>query len=295
MWKVAQAAIQGRGHILGNIPCQDKTFYVKTSKGCAIALADGAGSAKYSHMGAECAVEYVSNLIVDHFEDYYQQADPLIVRHSLIIGILEKLERLAESIGCEIGDLASTLLCVAVYEDRYLIVHLGDGVIGYRDGNSIRVASSPNNGEFCNSTVFTTSVDAEVSLKLLKGRLREEMKGFVLFSDGVGSVLYKQNRNEISQSLSPVFDDLAQYRPLEVEQNLLETLDEIKVHTQDDCSIIVMVKYSEGTPKESNCEESDGTDASIPDTKYGKYMPIFAICGAILLLSILIILYNNGR
>ena len=290
MWKVAQAAIQGRGHISGNIPCQDKTFYVKTQNGCAIALADGAGSAKYSHLGAKCTVEYVSNLIVDHFEDYYQQADPLIVRHSLMTGILKKLERLAESIGCEICDLASTLLCVAVYEDRYLIVHLGDGVIGYGDGNSIRVASFPNNGEFCNSTVFTTSIDAEASLKLLKGRLREEMKGFVLFSDGVGSVLYKHNKNEISQSLSPVFDDLAQHRSSEVEQNLLETLDEIKARTQDDCSIIVMAKRSEETPKESNYEESDGADASSTYAKYRKYMPVFAIGGVILLLSILMII-----
>ena len=52
MWKVVQCAVQGRGHIKGNIPCQDKIHYYTDENTTITALADGAGSAKLSHIGA---------------------------------------------------------------------------------------------------------------------------------------------------------------------------------------------------------------------------------------------------
>lgn len=288
MWNVAQAAVQGRGHISASIPCQDKTYFVKKQDTCAIALADGAGSAMFSHFGAERVVECVSNLLVDRFDDFYQESDPSVVRRKVLSFILRDLNTLKETLNCELSDLASTLLCVVVHDKRYIIFHLGDGVIGYQDGVALKVASAPDNGEFCNTTVFTTSKNAETSIKLLKGTIREEIKGFVLFSDGVESVLYKHNKKEISQSLSPVFDDLAQLDPSEVEQNLLETLEEIKTHTQDDCSIIVM---SDAPDRETNDK-----GGSLPEQHLRKYVPAI-IVGAILLISIIavaFVLYYNG-
>ena len=172
-------------------------------------------------------------------------------------------------------------------QNRYLIIHLGDGVIGYRDEDLIKVASTPNNGEFRNSTVFTTSEGAEESLRLLKGDIRESIKGFVLFSDGVESIMYKQSKKEITQSLSPVFDDLSRDDPFEVEQNLVETLEEIKSHTSDDCSIIVMSKSLEAnTTQRIECEESDG-ESSKSLVPHRRYMPAIFIVVAILLVSII--------
>lgn len=288
MWKVAQAAVQGRGHISSNTPCQDKTFYLKKQGACAIALADGAGSARCSHLGAELAVDYISNLLIDNFEHYYNQIDPNVVRHEIISHLMIELENLAADIHCELRDLASTLLCVVVSQNRYLIIHLGDGVIGYRDGDVIKVASTPNNGEFCNSTVFTTSEGAEESLRLLKGDIRECIKGFVLFSDGVESIMYKQSKKEITQSLSPVFDDLSVDDPFEVEKNLVETLEEIKSHTLDDCSIIVMSRSLEAnTTQRIECEESNGESSSKSLVPHRRYMPAIFIVVAILLISII--------
>lgn len=290
MWKVAQATVQGRRHILYDIPCQDKTYFVQKQGVCVIALADGAGSAKLSHLGAECVVEDVSNLLADRFDSFYEQSDPDIVRCELMSSILDKLRLRAESIRCTLGDLASTLLCVAVSEDdRFLIAHLGDGVIGYQDGECIKVASIPDNGEFCNTTVFTTTRGAEKSIKLFKGTLRESMKGFVLFSDGVESVLYKRNRNEISQSLLPVFDDLNQLDSSEVEQNLFETLNEIRNHTQDDCSIIVMSKSIEKVVQreDSIIENDDENESQVIDTRNGNFMAAMYILGVVLLMSVI--------
>ena len=288
MWKVAQAAVQGRGHISADIPCQDKTFFVRKNDACAISLADGAGSAMFSHFGAEKVVECVSNLLIDRFDEFYRESDPSAVRREVLSCILNDLETLKETLGCELSDLASTLLCAVVHDRRYIIFHLGDGVIGYQDDEALKVASVPDNGEFCNTTVFTTSENAEASIKLLKGEMSDSIKGFVLFSDGVESILYKHNKKEISQSLSPVFDDLAQQDSSEVEQNLLETLEEIKTHTQDDCSIIVMSKVPDS--------ETSDEDASLPEKHFRKYVPAI-IVGAVLLIVLMssaFFLYYNG-
>lgn len=288
MWKVAQAAVKGRGHISSNTPCQDKTFYIMKQGTCAIALADGAGSARCSHLGAERSVEYISNLLIDNFEHYYNQPDSNVVRREILSLLMIELEKLAANKDCELRDLASTLLCVAVSRNRYIIIHLGDGVIGYRDEDLIKVASTPNNGEFRNSTVFTTSEGAEESLRLLKGDIRECIKGFVLFSDGVESIMYKQSKKEITQSLSPVFDDLSRDDPFEVEQNLVETLEEIKSHTLDDCSIIVMSKSLESnTTQRVECEESNSESSCKSLVPHRRYVPAIFIVVAILLVSII--------
>ena len=301
MWNVAQAAVQGRGHISTGIPCQDKTFFIKKNGTCAIALADGAGSAKFSHYGAERAVECISNLLVDNFDYYYEQNEPANVRQDLLSHVIKELEILSKSIDCDIRELASTLLSVAVCGNRYLIFHLGDGVIGYQDGDRIKVASSPNNGEFCNTTVFTTTTGAEESIKLLKGEFRSNIKGFVLFSDGVESILYIKNQNEISQSLSPVFDDLSLLDSSEVEKNLIETLNEIKSHTQDDCSIIVM---SNSSGPESPIDENDGGEdketGHLVPFYHRKYVPIIFIIVAIPLFAVIALIFvymllGNGR
>ncbi|MDR2522727.1 MAG: protein phosphatase 2C domain-containing protein [Synergistaceae bacterium] len=52
---------------------------------------------------------------------------------------------------------------------RGLIVHIGDGIIGYLDGAELKIASLPDNGEFSNVTTFVTSNEAAVSMRLFSG------------------------------------------------------------------------------------------------------------------------------
>ena len=59
MWNSVECAVQGRGHIKSDIPCQDKTFHVHENGVDVIALADGAGSARLSHYGAEFVTKQI--------------------------------------------------------------------------------------------------------------------------------------------------------------------------------------------------------------------------------------------
>ena len=61
----------GRDHVQGNLPCQDRTYFRQKDGVRVIALADGAGSKKESHLGAEIATKTVTDLLIEHFDEYF--------------------------------------------------------------------------------------------------------------------------------------------------------------------------------------------------------------------------------
>ena len=83
MWKTIQCAVQGRGHTEENIPCQDKTYCYKEGKLIVTALADGAGSAKFSHFGAENITKYICTDMATNFDLYFDTEDGVIVKSEI--------------------------------------------------------------------------------------------------------------------------------------------------------------------------------------------------------------------
>ena len=68
MWSVIKCAVQGLGHKDKDVPCQDKVYNLTKNGVTAIALADGAGSAKFSHYGAELVTTYICEKFCNDFE-----------------------------------------------------------------------------------------------------------------------------------------------------------------------------------------------------------------------------------
>lgn len=242
MWITQSAAQVGRGHQMAGVPCQDKTMTMCRNGVTAIALADGAGSARFSHEGAACAVEAVCEVLCRKFEELSATASPLDMRLCVLGAVSERMTRRAEELGVPISELACTLLAVAVRENRYLIFHVGDGVIGYRKDGKLMVASGPENGEFSNTTVFVTSKNALLKSKVMRGE-QAALEGFVLMSDGCEAALYhKENRR-----LAPFLNRLLQRAELlerEVSEEMLHAVlaGVISHRTIDDCSLAVMVR-----------------------------------------------------
>ncbi len=249
MWKITQASVQGRGHVKKNIPCQDKTFSICQNNVNVIVLADGAGSASLSHIGADGVTKNIGIYLCNNFDILFNQIDANNVRDALFKEIDDTIASLSKTYQCEPTDLASTLLAVAVKDESYLNIHLGDGVIGFYNGKDIKVASNPENGEFANTTCFTTSSNAKNHLRLFKGNLKD-ITGFLMFSDGPEPILYKYSSQEITPSLIGAFKDMLVYGPSELEKNLLDTLKTIRNYVIDDCSIIMMAK----SPSENKSE-----------------------------------------
>ena len=248
MWKIIKSAVVGRGHARQGLPCQDKVFSLAAKGVQTAALADGAGSARLSHFGAELVAEEACRLLTERFEDLYRQDDGAGVKQEIIEYLREKLAARAEELEAGLEDLASTLLFVAVSEERFILGHLGDGVIGYLKEGALKVASHPENGEFANETVFVTSSLALQSLRLMKGELGE-IQGFVLMSDGTEAGLYDKRMKELAPVLKKVMGLMSMARQEDVQRMLQQSMEEvIRQRTQDDCSLVICMSDLKGFP-----------------------------------------------
>ena len=192
-WKISGTAVQGLRHIENNIPCQDKIFSLCKNGVTAIALADGAGSAKLSHYGAESAVKTICEKLCSDFDVMINNPNAEIVKREILDTVIIKLRSLAQDLKCNIRELASTLLAAASDDKNIMLIHLGDGIIGCsRRGETIPV-SYPDNGEYKNETFFTTSHDALYRLRLLKGSAAG-ISGIALMSDGCEKSFLHENK-----------------------------------------------------------------------------------------------------
>lgn len=241
MWNVIQCAVPGRSHIKLEIPCQDKTYCSNVNNVQVIALADGAGSAKFSHFGAEAVTKFICEDLTKNFEHYFFQENGIIVKQQLMKSILNCLSNQRENLGCNLKDLASTLLVVGIKDERFMIVHIGDGVIGYLKENELKIASYPENGEFVNTTIFTTSKDALTTMKIIKGSLGS-IRGFILMSDGSEASLYNKREKKLADVLKRIMEKSIYIVSNRLEEQLQDSFENvIRQATTDDCSIILLM------------------------------------------------------
>jgi len=241
-WKIASSYAIGQGHIKKDIPCQDRTFKLiqkhKSGSFYGLALADGAGSYKHSDIGAEMISKKILYFIKSNFSRIFKQNRPNIF---LIRFIEKELKILAKSKQIGIKELSSTLLFIAIKNDKFIMGHIGDGVIGMlNQDDDLKIISYPENGEYANSTFFTTSTSHKHRLRMLKGTLKSS-KGFIMMSDGAEESLFDKRTNTLINSNKNIINWLENNSEKSVEKALLENLEKvITQNTQDDCSIGIM-------------------------------------------------------
>ncbi|WGT46677.1 PP2C family serine/threonine-protein phosphatase [Tessaracoccus lacteus] len=236
------------------------------------ALADGAGSARLSHYGAAVLVQEASHLIAHDFERIFRATNNLGTIRAEVVGQLQS--KLAETarvgidltdsdrarlgypsldsdrlVRCDLRDLASTLLLVAVKGDRFVALHLGDGVVAsevaLRSGRRVvRPLGGPDNGEFANETTFITSRSAAGMLRIYRGHLATSTRtisGFILMSDGPEVSLFQKRTRTLAPACSKLLE-ACRNLPSEVMQEQLEATlrDVIVPRTSDDCSLVLL-------------------------------------------------------
>ena len=259
-WEAVEGTVTGSSHIQENKVCQDKTYIMRQGSVLAAALADGAGSAVLSHHGAELVVRETCRMLVEGFDRYYNSSTPLLLKKELLEKLIGELETMAQLYECEVKDLASTLLAVAVKDDRFLVVHLGDGVVGYSRGSELKTASVPQNGEFANTTYFVTSPQAFEMMKIRKGQ-SVAINGFILMSDGSENSLYSRQRNELAPILQRLLYRLSVTSSEYLEPVIQASLEDvIKKKTRDDCSLVLISKHLRTYDEMSDDEMNDFFD-----------------------------------
>ena len=106
-WMTASAEYVGRGHILKDIPCQDATATYRNRDITIIALADGAGSAAHSAIGAQICVES----IVTYFKNpKLRNFNTASLKERLLKQILQNLTRIANKKNHSINKIKQSIV-----------------------------------------------------------------------------------------------------------------------------------------------------------------------------------------
>ncbi|AFZ28070.1 hypothetical protein Cylst_6099 [Cylindrospermum stagnale PCC 7417] len=168
-WKAIARSATGTSHKIQKIPCQDFGHYRIFNDVIVGAVADGAGSAKYSQIGSKLAVETVLKCFaeINQYPDRQGFSQPLgkIEAEKLFAKIVNQvitdLNNQAAKEGYSVNDLACTLLVFVATPDWFVAMQIGDGFIVVRSQNSeYQLLFEPDKGEFFNETTFVTSANA---------------------------------------------------------------------------------------------------------------------------------------
>lgn len=226
---IVAASQRGRSHAQEGKARDDhfSLFYCDESDWYIIAVADGAGSAKYSRKGSEVAcntvIDHCKNHLLDNpkFErairDYEADRENKGKRTDVtryVIEIVykgamkahEAVKSAAEANeGAKLKDFATTLMFAVCkkYEFGWFIASfwVGDGAMCLFDGKNrtAKLLGTPDDGEFSGQTRFLTMPeifrDPEVVSKRLRMAIVPDFTALFLMSDGVSDPMFETDRD----------------------------------------------------------------------------------------------------
>ena len=143
-WKAIARSATGTSHQEQKIPCQDcghyRIFNDVIHDVIVGAVADGAGSAKYSHFGSELAVKTVIKCFADinelpdqqGFSQPLNQEEAKEVFTKFVKEVIRAFNEKADNKGYSVSDLACTLLVFIATPEWVAAMQIGDGFMVVR-------------------------------------------------------------------------------------------------------------------------------------------------------------------
>jgi serine/threonine protein phosphatase PrpC len=197
-WQVIGAVVQGLSHQKQDLPCQDALEYRCLPGGALlVALADGAGSATRSELGARAAVQAAMDSLASALES--SQPAECCAWVDLFWETFEKaraaLIQLAEERNEPLWAFATTLTCLAAMPDQLIVGQLGDGAVVARGADGVLdTVTTSQRGEYANETYFLTQEQAmdQVAIQVIN----LPMQALAVMSDGLTRLALKRPTNE---------------------------------------------------------------------------------------------------
>ncbi|MGI2906391.1 PP2C family serine/threonine-protein phosphatase [Tolypothrix sp. VBCCA 56010] len=253
-WRAVARFEIGTSHEKQQIPCQDYGHYRILNDVIVGAVADGAGSAKYSDVGAKLAVETVLEYLsrIDKYihkqkrcwerfsQPSKEQAKRLFAKTTK--KAIAALHKQADSSDYSINDLACTLLVFVATPQWVAAMQIGDGFMVVRPQDSEhQLLFNPDKGEFVNETTFITSANAldEMQVDVLQGQ-----QEFICAStDGLEKVAIRMSD---WTPFAPFFQPLEEYlwetkNPEEENEYVINFLqsERLNARTDDDKTLLL--------------------------------------------------------
>lgn len=187
-WRVASASVCGSRHQKTGQPCQDAFYWrIMPKRVLVAAVADGAGSAALSEVGAATATWTAATRV----GVYQREAGwPATAEgwHTCLTDAFRAAQTAVAAAAVArrvvIRELATTLMVVIATSTLVAVMQVGDGavVVGDEDGNLVPL-TIPQGGEYANETTFLISPDA---LATAQFRLWSGFPAFLAaFTDGL--------------------------------------------------------------------------------------------------------------
>lgn len=175
--------------------CQDRhAWRLFGNDAVAIAVADGAGSAKLAAIGASVASEAALRGVSEQYgrrAPLHQAGDFLqLVRAGFEAAHCALTAEAAARQACMISDLATTLIVVVATPEMAACGKVGDGAcVAARTGGGLELLTSLTSQEYLNETAFLTQPDA---LKAVRYRLWSgSLASLAVLTDGLEMIALK--------------------------------------------------------------------------------------------------------
>ena len=197
-WQVVGAAVQGLSHQKQGLPCQDALEYRCLPGGALlVALADGAGSATRSELGARAAVQAAVDALTSGLESGLpaECCDWVEMFLETFESARTALIQLAEECEEPLRVFATTLTCLVATPEQLVVGQLGDGAVVARGADGVLdTITTVQRGEYANETNFLTQEQAleQVAIQVIN----LPMQALAVMSDGLTRLALKRPTNE---------------------------------------------------------------------------------------------------
>jgi hypothetical protein len=189
MWNQIHSSVTGTSHLKVGADCQDycnfRPISVAGKPGLCIGIADGAGSAAHSFIGASMAVEYALSRIEPNYEAWDRLAEAPMT--SLLADSIAYLADMALQQNLAVRDFACTFLLGIFTAETGVFAQIGDGCWVVGNEETIASPTWPSSGEYANETTFLTSTDALSSMQLCT--IHQTIDYVAGFTDGLQNLL----------------------------------------------------------------------------------------------------------
>lgn len=242
-WRAGGISVVGFSHIEDDVPCQDANAYKVRDDGWLVAaVSDGAGSAKYSHIGADAYVSAVVNRFAEDPGLPDQSEDGIVSDLKEVIDATTRNlvdNHTPEDEGEEVShsDFAATIIVVICNENGGAFYHVGDGAGAVLELGNLdhAIVSKPQNGEYANETYFLTMENWQDYFRITP--FDEPFDTVLLMSDGVTPMaMTKGCEAPFGSFVQPVINFLKSAEPERGQQALENTLtrEQVRTVTGDD-------------------------------------------------------------
>lgn len=270
-WTVIGQSVMGTSHERRSQPCQDAWAWKEINgdplgdqagNHLCVAVADGAGSATHSDLGAKVAVATAVEQIAQRIAEISSKSKSKSESHknlelegwrSPLLDVLENVQTAlnltAQQQDITPRDLACTLLIMLWTPLGIATLQVGDGAIVGRDQTGQMVAlTQPHQGEYANQTIFVVEDAAADNAQFVTWPFSSEPLSHVaLFSDGLQRLaLELPSGKPFSPFFDPLFGFLDQVKQTSMQGDAGETLEKflrsprVTARTDDDLTLVLI-------------------------------------------------------